>query len=577
MFLRCSLVGLALVVACATACGPRPAATGAKWPEASILIVSIDTLRADHLPAYGYAAGRTPNIDRMARDGVVFENAYSTSPLTLPSHASILTGLLQSRHGVADNLGFVLDSSHHTLATRLAGVGWRTGAAVSSYVLRRETGIGRGFDFWDDRIERPASLDALGSVQRDGDASVAALTQWIAAQGEHRFLAFLHLYEPHTPYAPPSRFHDLALPYDGDIAYADELAWSLDGEPASRRDGWISHGGRRVVRSWREGLGDHGESEHGIFLYREAVHVPLVVRLPGVREPVVGSSHREPRRRRADDSPSRRPSPWPNSTVARCGRHSRDSLWTMRRRNPRRSIRDCTLAERAAGDERRAVSLRRGPARGAVRSHPRSGRATRSGRRATRNGRGNAHLDFRRRRGGEAEPRPVSSEVRERLASLGYVGSTAAADRRRFPDPEGLQSAATKLLPASAGGARPRRSRGRDRGPANVDCRAAGDADAWEALATCPVKTGRTRDAVAAFERVLALDSGQPETHLALARIHAGRGPPRSGGEHTPRLPPTPARPRVTRCWRRCRSTREICPVPGPSPNAASPSIPGGP
>ena len=96
---------------CATACRPRPAATGAKWPEASILVVSIDTLRADHLPAYGYAAGRTPTIDRMARDGVVFENAYSTAPLTLPSHASILTGLLPSRHGVADNLGFVLDAA----------------------------------------------------------------------------------------------------------------------------------------------------------------------------------------------------------------------------------------------------------------------------------------------------------------------------------------------------------------------------------------------------------------------------------------------------------------------------------
>jgi arylsulfatase A-like enzyme len=137
----------------------------------------------------------------------------------------MLTGLLPPRHGVRDNAGFTLEPGARTLASRLSQAGWATGAAVSSYVLRAGTGIAQGFERYDDAIERDASREDMAEQQRDGAVAVDALLRWIEAQGERPFFAFLHLYEPHTPYAPPSphreRFAD--RPYDGEIAYADEL------------------------------------------------------------------------------------------------------------------------------------------------------------------------------------------------------------------------------------------------------------------------------------------------------------------------------------------------------------------
>src|SRR5215468_4082840 len=140
--------GRRALVAAATA-GLTLACRGASlstWPDAPVIVVSIDTLRADHLPAYGYSRGATPNLDALARESVVFETAYSHCPLTLPSHASLFTGRLPPRTGVRDNIGFRLKEGQRTLATRFKAAGWRTGAAVSAFVLRSDTGIAQGFD-----------------------------------------------------------------------------------------------------------------------------------------------------------------------------------------------------------------------------------------------------------------------------------------------------------------------------------------------------------------------------------------------------------------------------------------------
>jgi arylsulfatase A-like enzyme len=181
-------------------CRSRPPET---WPEASFVLVSIDTLRADHLPLYGYSRGSTPSIDALGREGIVFDNVYSHCPLTLPAHASMLTGLTPPHHGVHDNAGFTLKPGTRTLATRFREAGRVTGAAVSAFVMRNATGIAQGFDWYDDRVVQDASVEDMGSQDRDGAAAVASLLGWIEAQGDRRFFAFLHLYEPHRPTRRP--------------------------------------------------------------------------------------------------------------------------------------------------------------------------------------------------------------------------------------------------------------------------------------------------------------------------------------------------------------------------------------
>jgi choline-sulfatase len=260
-------------------CGRSPG--GKHFPQAPVVIVSIDTLRADHLPAYGYAAGATPHLDRLRRDSILFENAYSHVPLTLPAHVSLFTGTLPFVHGVRDNLGYRLDAkSHPTLAGLLAAKGYATGAAVSAHVLRADTGVGAGFAFYEDRIEAPLGADALGRVQRSGQETLVRLEPWLAGVRDRPFFLFLHLYEPHAPYAPPEAFRGRhPLPYDGEVAAADAVVGRLLDE--MRRLGVYDRSIVVVLSDHGEGLGEHGEDEHGILLYRWALHVPLFLKLPG--------------------------------------------------------------------------------------------------------------------------------------------------------------------------------------------------------------------------------------------------------------------------------------------------------
>ena len=216
MKLRLSLLLAALMAACT----PKPEEV---YPKASVVLISIDTLRADHLSLYGYRDGRTPSIDKLGRDGIVFDDVVSHVPLTLPAHASLFTGLLPPRHEVRDNIGFRLKESHLTLAQRFKSAGFATGGAISAYVLRSQTGISAGFDVYDDALTIDASNEASGSLQRDGRIAVESVLRFIESQGEARFFAFLHLYEPHSPWSPPAAYRDLKSPYDGDIAHADEL------------------------------------------------------------------------------------------------------------------------------------------------------------------------------------------------------------------------------------------------------------------------------------------------------------------------------------------------------------------
>jgi arylsulfatase A-like enzyme/Flp pilus assembly protein TadD len=242
------------------------------------VLVSIDTLRADRLPAYGYKGIDTPAIDRLQKDAIVFESAYSHSPLTLPSHSSLLTGLLPPEHGVRNNIGYKLEPKHETLASLLRAQGYATGAAVSAFVLHRATGIDQGFD-WYDEVVTAAGAKAVGEVQRDGPQTVAHALDWMRGASGRPFFLFVHLYEPHTPWTPPAaQLARYGATYEGEIAAADAaLGQLLDGLRAQGRydDALIV-----LVSDHGEGLNDHGEAEHGILLYREALHVPLLVKLP---------------------------------------------------------------------------------------------------------------------------------------------------------------------------------------------------------------------------------------------------------------------------------------------------------
>jgi tetratricopeptide (TPR) repeat protein len=269
------VAGVLIAIAAAVWLWPREAG-GRAVADGPIVIISIDTLRADRLPAYGYAKISTPHIDRLAADGVVFEHAYSHSPQTLPAHTSMFSGELPFEHGVRDNIGFTVKPGQRFLQHALKARGYATGGFVSSYVLRRQTGFDQGFDIYDDELPPGTVGQGVGMVQRPGEDTIAAALRWVDGRESPRFLLFAHIYEPHTPYSPPARF--TGDPYDGEVAYSDEIIGRLLDH--LRAKDLYDSATILLLSDHGEGLGDHGEDEHGVFLYRETIQIPLIVKLP---------------------------------------------------------------------------------------------------------------------------------------------------------------------------------------------------------------------------------------------------------------------------------------------------------
>jgi choline-sulfatase len=268
--------------------GRRGAETPAAAPRIrdNLLLVTLDTTRADRLGVYGYARARTRHLDRLAAEGVRFETALSPAPITLPAHASIFTGLLPPEHGVRNNGNFYLGDRFETLATVLHGHGYRTAAFVSSFILDRRYGLARGFDTYDDRLEGAERQVVRLEAERRGDRTALALGAWLeahtAAPTRAPFFVWLHLYDPHEPYRPPHPFRDVFAdsPYDGEIAFDDAVL-------ASVLDRLGRHGLRdstlvAVIGDHGESLGEHGEETHSMLLYESALRVPLILWRPGV-------------------------------------------------------------------------------------------------------------------------------------------------------------------------------------------------------------------------------------------------------------------------------------------------------
>ena len=247
----------------------------------NVILITIDTVRADHLGCYGAKDIQTPTLDGLARDGIVFERAISQVPLTWPSHAVILTGLYPFQNGVQDFTGQPLEPRFRSVAQSFKQQGYATGAVISAFVLDRSWGLARGFDFYDDAFAPEAFVNRdLGLVDRRAGESVTHALAWLKKNPRRPFLFWLHLYDPHSPYDPPEPYRTQYRGhlYDGEIAYADHelgrlITWlKLNKLYDTSLIAFLSDHG--------ESLGEHGEHEHGFFVYNATVHVPLIVKPP---------------------------------------------------------------------------------------------------------------------------------------------------------------------------------------------------------------------------------------------------------------------------------------------------------
>jgi choline-sulfatase len=276
---RSQALGLAVVSGVVAACGGGPVVK----PPRHLVLVTIDTLRADRLGCYGSREVATPNLDRISREGAMVPEVMVQVALTRPSHISLLTGRLPSEHGIRDNVSPTLPPNVPTLAEEMKAANFETGAFVSSIVLSRQSGLDRGFDTYGDRFETDTDeAHFLNTLQKRGDATLGEATTWLEGHHSGRAFLWIHLYDPHDPYEPPEPYASryAGRPYDGEVAWTDELIGRLDatlGRLGMQKETLLV-----VTADHGEGLMDHAESTHGFFVYQSTLQVPLLVRGPDV-------------------------------------------------------------------------------------------------------------------------------------------------------------------------------------------------------------------------------------------------------------------------------------------------------
>ena len=249
----------------------------------NVLLISIDTCRADRLSCYGYKAETTPNIDALAEQGILFENVISPVPITLPAHSSMLTGTIPPYHGVHDNGGYLLDKPNITLAEILKDAGFITAAAVSAFVLDSQFGIDQGFDTYLDRFDAP--LEGQPFDQRRAGETTRVALDWLEENKDEKFFFFLHYFDPHAKYEPPEPFASTfgANSYEGEIAYTDHYIGQVVGK--LKELGLYDSTLIIITADHGELLGEHGERTHAYFIYQGAIKVPLIFKVPGQNTP----------------------------------------------------------------------------------------------------------------------------------------------------------------------------------------------------------------------------------------------------------------------------------------------------
>jgi len=271
-------VGLGMIVLLSACSGES-----ARFSGRNVLLISIDTCRIDHLEPYGSDKVKTPNISAIAREGVLFLDAVTPAPLTTPAHITLLTGLHPARHGVRDNLNMALSDDAETLGELFKGAGYTTAGVIGVVLLSRRSGMGQGFDHYEDVFTKENPRD-IRPYERKADevvdGAVNLLREHLEAESPEPFFLFLHFYDPHTKYDPPKPFSELYSDnkYGGEIAYVDDCIGRLFGFLKDKQ--LYEEMLIVLVGDHGEGLGDHGEKAHGLFLYEECVRVPMIIRLP---------------------------------------------------------------------------------------------------------------------------------------------------------------------------------------------------------------------------------------------------------------------------------------------------------
>jgi arylsulfatase A-like enzyme len=241
----------------------------------NFLLISVDTLRPDHLGCYGYRQINTPNTDRLSKEGITFDDAWSSVPLTLPSHATIMTGVYPFSHGVRENGSFVLSPDFVTLAEVLRSEGFSTGA----FVIDSRYALDQGFDVYDDDLRGGRQGSAFGHPERTADAVTNSVLDWLVTASEP-FFCFVHYFDPHADYDPPAGYREVygERLYDAEIAFTDDEIGRLLEYLTDR--GLLQKTLVVFVSDHGEGLGDHNENTHGLLLYQQTVSVPVILRLP---------------------------------------------------------------------------------------------------------------------------------------------------------------------------------------------------------------------------------------------------------------------------------------------------------
>lgn len=508
-----ALLALLLV---ALACGPRAGEKPGVPAGTPVVIISIDTLRADRLPAYGYEGVETPALDALRRDGILFERAYTPTPLTFPAHSSLLTGLLPGVHGVRDNVGYKLDPGLPFLPRLLKGKGYATGGAVSAYVLQGKSGLDDGFDFYEDSIELRAHA-GLGGMQRPGGETLKLSREWLGSVRGRPFFFFFHIYEPHTPYMPPEPFASrFASKYDGEVAAADRIVGGLLDE--LKRLEVYDEALIVLLSDHGEGLSDHGEEEHGVLLYEEAIRVPLLLKLP--ESQLAGSTVAKPAQL-TDVAPTVLTLlglPVPE------GMKGLPLLELMLDGAPVRRIYSETFYPRLHFGWSELASLTDGrhhyiegpdPELYDLAADPREKSNILAQERRL-------YAGMRSELGGYdrelAAPSAVDEEARQAMIALGYVGSAAGTASGPLPDPKSRIGSLADLKAAFQHSARKEHDRA-EAAYRRVLAVNPQMVDAWEFLGHSLKSQGRNDEALAAYREGLRISNGSPSIAVSAASL----------------------------------------------------------